>query len=211
MDGPRELPPNDFPCRHGPSCGERAHSMEERMHRTVAVLVAAALLAVPGVGRADTARCTKTLGKAVARYLKARQRAIADCENKRSSGRLAASTVCRPQCSSGADNPGAPCRNDADCPSGTCQPVDDAVTNDRIDDAIAAATVKITRDCGTLPPLGPACDGSADAAALAACITGPLQEADNDTLNADTLMRSVYGSPAPVDPSLVECQAAIGK
>src|SRR5262249_7351852 len=126
-------------------------------------------------------------------------------------GKLGPGTICRPQCSSGSDDPGAPCRTNPDCPSGTCDPVSDASTDKKLTSAKTKATTKITDGCAGLPPLRPACDDSADPAALAACVTAPIQDADNVTLNADTLMRAVYGTTAPVDPSLVKCQAAIGK
>ena len=181
------------------------------MTRAFAAVSVAVLLAVPSIARADAAGCTKTLGKAVRSYVKSRQKAIAGCENKRSKGKLDPSTICRPQCSSGADDPGAPCRNDADCPMGTCQAVTDSSTDKKLTSATTKATTKITADCGTPPPLGPACDSAVDATTLAACVTAAIQDADNNTLNADTLMRTVYGTTAPVDATLVKCQAAIGK
>ena len=181
------------------------------MLRTFVALSVAMLFAVPSVVRADTASCTKTLGKVIRTYAKSRQKAIAGCENKRSNGKLAVGTICRPQCSSGSTNPGAPCRTDPDCPSGTCDPVSDVSTNTKLTKAATKATDKITAACTGLPPLGPACDNAADVAALAACVTAPLQDADNDTLNVDTLMRTVYDTAAPVDPTLVKCQASISK
>src|SRR5262249_44032393 len=33
----------------------------------------------------------------------------------------------------------------------------------------------------------------------------------NDPLTADSLARTIYGSPAPVDPTLVKCQAGLSK
>ena len=181
------------------------------MSRTSVVLSVAMLFAVAAVARADTASCTKTLGKVIRSYAKSRQKAIAGCENKRSNGKLPVATVCRPQCSSGSTNPGAPCRTNPDCPSGTCDPVSDASTGTKLTKAATKATDKIAAACTGLPPLGPACDNAADVAALAACVTAPLQDADNDTLNVDTLMRTVYDTAAPVDPSLVKCQLTISK
>ena len=68
------------------------------MFRTF-VLSVAMLFAVPTIARADAASCTKTLGKAIRNYAKSRQKTIAGCENKRSNGKLAVGTICRPQCS----------------------------------------------------------------------------------------------------------------
>lgn len=177
---------------------------------TLLSLVTSMLLGLATAGPA-AADCPRTLGRSIAKYVKTRQKVIAACERKRSSGRLPDTAVCRPQCSSDATNPGDPCRTNADCPSGTCNPVTDARTSKRLDVATQKATAKIAADCGTLPPLGPACDGAGDAAALAACVTAPLQDDDNDTLNVDTVSRMLYGGPVPVDSSLLRCQAAISR
>ena len=69
------------------------------MFRRLPALSLAVLVAAPSLARADAASCTQTLGEAIRTYGTARQKAIAGCESKRSSGTLAASTVCRPQCS----------------------------------------------------------------------------------------------------------------
>jgi alkaline phosphatase D len=182
------------------------------MSRRLALLsLATALLVGLAPAGPAAADCSRTLGRSVAKYVKARGKAIAACERRRSSGRLPDTTVCRPQCSSAATNAGDPCLTDGDCPSGTCEAVTDATTSARLDRAVARATTQIAADCGTLPPIGPACDSAADAAALAACVTDPLQDDDNDTLNVDTLSRALYGSPVPVDPSLRTCQTTIGR
>src|ERR1043166_2934928 len=141
------------------------------MSRTSVAVSVAMLLALAPVAHADTASCTKALGKAIRSYAKSRQKAIAGCENKRSNGKLPVATVCRPQCSSGSTDPGAPCRTSSDCPSGTCDPVSDASTNTKLTKVATKATNKITAACTAPPPLGPACDSAADVAALAACVT----------------------------------------
>src|SRR2546430_37851 len=72
----------------------------------------------------------------------------------------------------------------------------------------------IARGCGGRPPpSAPACDDSAtNASTLAGCITAPLQDADVEPINLDTLARTIYDSDAPIsDSGLRKCQAAVSR
>src|SRR2546425_4912252 len=185
------------------------------MSRRFAVVALVALaVAGPRLAAAVSNPCQNGIGRAVLGYSKARIRAIASCEDKRSKGTVPSSTICRPQCSGGS-TPQAPCRTDADCPgSGTCQAVTDPGTSTRLSSVQARFTNVIVRACpGSLPPIGPACDDSAtNASTLAGCITAPLQDADVEPINIDTLSRTIYDAAAPVaDVGLRKCQAAISR
>jgi phosphodiesterase/alkaline phosphatase D-like protein len=178
-------------------------------------LLCSLLLAVPTLGRADEARCTKALGRVVRNYEKTRQKTIARCENRRANGTLGATGVCRPQCSSAATNVGAPCNSDGDCtcsgscPAGVCLAVSDASTGSRLSKAATKASRKVGNACDAVPPVGPGCNSAATPAALGTCLTAPLQDPDLEQGNSDTLMRMVYGEPAPADPTLLACQTAV--
>ncbi|TMA53195.1 MAG: hypothetical protein E6J75_15665 [Deltaproteobacteria bacterium] len=185
------------------------------MSRRFAVVALAALaLAGPRSAAAVSNPCQNRIGASVLGYSKARMKAISACEDKRSKGTLPAATICRPQCSGGS-TPQAPCRTDADCPGGgTCQPVTDPPTSARLSGIQSRFTNAIVRACpGSLPPIGPACDDSAtNASTLAGCITAPLQDADVEPINIDTLTRTIYDSDAPIaDVGLRKCQAAISR
>src|SRR5215470_2719431 len=185
-----------------------------------ALALTAVLFGIPALAHADAADCTKTLGKEVPKLIKSRGKGIAKCENSRAKGKLAPTTVCRPQCGSAADNAGEPCRADSDCAcssdpnnvcaAGTCQAVSDMKTSDKLAKASTKSSGKITSACGTLPPLGPGCDSATDAAGLADCLTAPRQDNDLEQGNADTLMRALYSATVP-DATLVKCQGAISK
>ena len=91
--------------------------------------------------------------------LRSRLKAISKCENQRSSGKLPAATICRPQCSTGSDNAGAPCFQTVDCPNGTCA-APEAATAARLDKIRSKADTKVVGACGPvspLPPIGAAC------------------------------------------------------
>ena len=184
------------------------------MYRPLVALAVAAVLAVPALVRADAASCTKTIGKETGKYLKSRLKAVSKCEDSRANGKLAPSAVCRPQCDSASTDPGAPCRSNSDCPSGTCLAVTDPTATDKLSKAVTKTVNKITDACNLmqLPPIGPACDDAVPGAAgLAACVTAPRQDDNVKLLNADTLAELLYATTAPVDPTLVKCQAAISK
>jgi phosphodiesterase/alkaline phosphatase D-like protein len=158
--------------------------------RFAAVVVALGLVAGPA--RAATlSPCTLAIGKSIEKYVKKKQKTIAKCEDKRSSGALA--------------------------PSVNCRPADGPVTDMATSDALSAAALKVqtaigSKCTGPLPPLGPACDSSFTTADLSFCITEPQQEADIDGRNVDTLIGTVYDANAPVtDVALRTCQATISK
>lgn len=181
------------------------------LRRLMVVLVAAAIVG-SGTARADQARCRKALGKAVEKYAKSRLKAVAKCEDQRSSGALAVGTTCREQCTGGT-NSGAPCVTGADCDSLVCGTVSDATASGKLATAVTKFNAAVGGKCATpLPVVGPACDGSTGSvAALEGCVTQPHQEADTEQANADSLARTIYDTAAPVDASLVKCQAAISK
>jgi phosphodiesterase/alkaline phosphatase D-like protein len=157
--------------------------------RFVAIFVSLALAV--GSAQADLSPCSIAIGKAVEKYVKKKQKAIAKCEDKRSSGALA--------------------------PTVNCRPADGAVTDTATNDALTSAGAKvepaITAKCtGPLPPLGPQCNSATTIPQLAACITAPVQDADVDNRNVDTLIGTEYDTNAPVtDVALRTCQATISK
>ncbi|HZP42179.1 MAG TPA: alkaline phosphatase D family protein [Candidatus Binatia bacterium] len=157
--------------------------------RRIVALALGALAPLPA--RAALSPCSLAIGSAVEKYVKAKAKAIGTCEDERSSGKLAPAVNCRP-----ADGP-----------------VTDAATASKLAKAAQAAAKTIGAKCtGPLPPLGPACDSAADAAALAACVTAPVQDADVEPINADTLIATIYDTTAPVtDAGLRKCQSAISK
>src|SRR6266850_714022 len=164
------------------------------MSRRLALLalIAATSAAVPPAApAAGLDRCTGAIAKAVEKYVKGKYKTIAGCEDKRSKGTLAASVNCRP-----AD--GA---------------VTDANTSTKLGILAGKVQPAIAKKCtGPLPPLGPACDSAATVPALAACITAPVQDADVEAINVDTLITTVYDANAPVsDAGLQKCQAGISK
>jgi len=182
------------------------------MSRRLAVV--ALVLAGPRLAAAITNPCQNVIARSVVGYSNSRLKVISACEDKRSKGSVPAATICRPQCSGGT-TPQAPCRTDGDCPGGgTCQAVSDPAASQGLSRAQSRYTARIVRACpGSLPPIGPACDGSAsNAATLAGCITAPLQDADVEPINIDTLARTIYDADAPVtDSGLRKCQAAISR
>src|SRR5689334_4923590 len=163
------------------------------------VLFAAGSWAAPPSARAlGLHPCTAAIAKAVEKYVKGKYKALAKCENARSSGKLDQSINCRP--------------------------ADGAVTDPKTADKLAKLAAKvepaIAKKCmpSDFPPnvlarpLGPACDSATDAATLAACITAPVQDPDVEPINVDTLIATVYDTNAPVtDAGLRACQAAISK
>jgi phosphodiesterase/alkaline phosphatase D-like protein len=158
--------------------------------RVVAVaLTLMALCAQPA--RAALSPCSIAIGKAVEKYVKKKQKTIAACEDKRASGALAPTVNCRP-----AD--GA---------------VTDPATADKLTTAAGKVQPAIDAKCtGPLPPLGPECNSATTNAQLAACITAPVQDADVDNRNVDTLIGTVYNANAPVtDLGLQACEKAISK
>jgi alkaline phosphatase D len=186
--------------------------------RLVAVAVAVmAVVLAPSLARADAAACSKTIGRETGNYLKNRFAGISRCETFRSKGKLPPTAVCRPQCDTASTNKGAPCRTNADCPSGTCLPVSDVGTSAFLARSASRAIAKIDAYCAGVSPLppiiGPACDDSATTlAGLDACITDPRQDANVELLNADTLAATVYDAAAPItDIGLQQCQIALGK
>ncbi len=155
------------------------------------VRVAAALaLAAPAV-HAALSPCTLAIGSAVEKYVGSKQKAIASCEDRRSSGALSPATNCRP----------------------AVGPVTDAKTQTALTNAASKVQKTITPKCtGPLPPIGAPCDSSTTAAQLIACITAPTQDADLDNRNVDTLIGTVYDTNAPVaDAGLRTCQSTISK
>jgi len=77
--------------------------------------------------------CTIAIGKAVEKYVKAKRKAVAKCEDKRSDGRLAPATNCRPADGAVTDQP----------------------TADKLSAAGDKVLSKISGACpGPLPPLG---------------------------------------------------------
>ena len=158
--------------------------------RFVAVVVVLAFAA--GSARAASlSPCTLAIGKAVEKYVKKKQKIIAKCEDRRSSGVF--------------------------LPSVNCRPADGAVTDPTTADALTKAADKVepalaSKCTDPLPPIGAPCDSAATVSALAACITAPVQDADVDNRNVDTLVGTVYDTNAPVtDVALRDCQAAISK
>jgi alkaline phosphatase D len=192
------------------------------MSRRAAVLSFAALLAVPTLARADGAACTKMLGKQIGALVKGRLKAISRCEGFRSSGKLPPATVCRPQCSSASTNAGTPCFQDADCPSGTCS-APESTTAASLQNLRAKVDNKVLTPnaCGgvsPLPPIGAGCENASSSNELSFCaLDDPLSRPNlltpnrNNPLTADSLARTIYGTAAPVDPTLVKCQAGIAK
>lgn len=161
-----------------------------RARSTIIVIVM--LLVGAGPARAATVSpCTLAIGKAVEKYVKKKQKAIAKCEDKRSSGALAPSVNCRP-----ADGP-----------------VTDATTDAALTTAASKVEPALAAKCtGPLPPLGPECDSATTVTQLAACITATVQDADVDNRNVDTLIGTEYDANAPVtDVALRTCQATISK
>jgi alkaline phosphatase D len=173
------------------------------MSRMLSALAAGVLLTLPALASADSAACTKAIGRETGKYLKSRLKTITKCNDRRSAGKLPANTICRPQCDAASAEPGTPCRTNADCPGGTCLAVSDTSTSTKLGKAAMKASMKITSGCAgvvPLPPVGPACDGSAGTpAALATCITDAQQDPDVQLINADTLARTVYSEAAKCD------------
>src|SRR5262245_44536041 len=158
--------------------------------RVTLVVVAALTLAPCLVHAAGPTACALAIDKASAKYLNKKYSALAACERKRSSGSLAPSVNCRP-----ADGP-----------------VTDTRTANKLSAAAAVVEPAITAACGTLPPLGPACDSATTSTDLAACITAPMQDADVEPINVDTLIATVFDANAPVtNTGLATCQATISK
>src|SRR5262249_29555613 len=156
-------------------------------HRVIGLIVLAIFVAMTQA-RADDATCRKALGKAIAKYSKARFKAIAKCEDKRSKGTLPPSTVCRPQCNGGT-NAGAPCDVSADCDSAVCSAISDATTQSKVGAAATSAGLTITSGCpGPLPEIGPACDSAANVADLVTCITSARQDEDTEPINVGSLL-----------------------
>jgi alkaline phosphatase D len=188
------------------------------MFRGLVALAVAVLVTAPSLAHADAARCTKTIGKESGKLLKSRWKAISKCEDNRTKGKLPPATVCRPQCDGTSDEPGVPCVTNAECPGGTCLAVSDASTGTKLSKAASKLASKLGSACAgvtPLPPIGPACDGSAATpGTLAACIAAPVQDADAVLLNADTLALTVYddaGTAPTSDVDLQKCQKTIGK
>ena len=156
----------------------------------------------------------------MAKFVRSRLKAISKCENQRSSGKLPPATVCRPQCSTGSDNAGAPCFQTVDCPNGTCA-APEAATAARLDKIRSKADTKVVGACGPvspLPPIGAACATTTTGNELEFCaIADPLSRRSllDPTLNqphtADTLAQTIYDAAAPVDPTLRSCQSTISK
>ena len=159
--------------------------------RHIAVLASLLALAGPPVYASGLSPCTITIGKAVEKYTKQKQKAIAKCEDGRSDGRLAPTVNCRP----------------------AAGPVTDPATATALASAAALVQPSIDPKCsGPLPSLGGPCNSATTNAQLAACITAPAQDADVDNRNVDTLIGTVYDTNAPVtDVGLRKCQATIGK
>jgi phosphodiesterase/alkaline phosphatase D-like protein len=163
--------------------------------RSVAALLGLLMLAAVPARAAGLSPCTLAIGKAVETWTKIKQKTIAKCEDRRSSGVLP--------------------------PSVSCRPTDGGVTNGITDAATATALTKaagkvlstISAKCvGPLPPLGPQCDSATTVPALADCITFPTQDPDVDNRNVDTLIGTVYDANAPVtDAGLRKCQQTISK
>ena len=159
--------------------------MPSRYVRTALVLLALAPVAARAAG---PSACSLSIDHAQAAYLNTKYRYVAACERKRSSGALPPSTNCRP----------------------ANGPVTSAGTAARLSAAAAKVAPVITAACPTLPPIGPACDSATTASQLAACMTAPMQDADVEPINVDTLIETVFNSDAPVsDPGLRLCQATI--
>jgi len=162
------------------------------MFRRVVSAALAAVVFVPSASRAaGLDPCTSAIAKAVETYVKTKQTAIAACEDKRSSNKLATSVNCRP--AAGA--------------------VTDAATQKKLSDAAVKVASTIGSKCSIpLPPIGPACDSATSLTALATCITATTQDADVEPINVDTLIDTVYGTNAPIaDTGVRACQAAISK
>ena len=157
--------------------------------RSIAALVFLAL--ATGSARADLSPCSIAIGKAVEKYVKKKQKIIAKCEDKRSSGVLAPAINCRP----------------------AVGPVTDSATQEALASAADKVEPTIAAKCSEpLPPIGAPCDSATDVSALADCITASTQDLDIDNRNVDTLVGTVYDTNAPVtDLGLRTCQAAISK
>src|SRR5262249_25437691 len=76
-----------------PTAGAKGGS--DMSKRVVAVGLTLVALCAPGA-RAALSPCSIAIGKAVEKYVKKKQKAIAACEDKRASGALAPSVNCRP-------------------------------------------------------------------------------------------------------------------
>src|SRR5262249_27112777 len=157
----------------------------------LAIVVAASVFSAPVARAAGLSPCTAAIGKAVEKFVKTKRKAIAACEDKRSSGALAPSVNCRP-----AD--GA---------------VTDAGTASKLARDAGKGQPTVDAKCtGPLPPLGPACDSATTTALLAGCITATVQDGDVENRNLDTLIGTVYNANAPVtDLALQTSQKTISK
>jgi alkaline phosphatase D len=163
------------------------------MSRTFALLALVVAATAPFGSPARAAGldpCTGAIAKAVESYAKGKYKVLASCEDKRSKGSLAASVNCRP--AAGA--------------------VTDASTADKLTALADKVAATIGKKCtGPLPPLGPACNSATTVAALSACIAAPVQDADVEPINVDTLIDTAYDTNAPVDATLRGCQAGLSK
>ncbi len=158
--------------------------------RNVLTVLTVLALAPATVRAAGPSACSLAIDRAQASYLNTKYRHIAACEHRRSTGSFAPTTNCRP----------------------ANGPVSDAKTATRLATAAAKVEPAITPACPTLPPLGPACDSATTVTQLAACITAPMQDADLEPINVDTLIETVFGANAPVtDPGLLFCQSALSR
>lgn len=184
-----------FACSVVYTCEESSAARNKKgaiMFQRVIWAASAALVLVPGIGRAaGLDPCTNAVAKAVETYVKTKQSTIAACEDKRSTGKLAASVNCRP-------NAGA---------------VTDATTQNKLVSASLKVANTIGAKCSTpLPPIGPACDSATTVTSLVACITATAQDGDVEPINVDTLIDTVYGTSAPItDAGLQACQKTISK
>jgi phosphodiesterase/alkaline phosphatase D-like protein len=161
------------------------------MSRRLTLLALAWSTIVAPAARAGLPPCTQAIAGAVEKYAVGKRKAMAKCENKRSSGKLLASVNCRP----------------------ALGPVTDLGTDKKLTALAAKVEPAISGKCtGPLPPLGPACDIATTVPDLAACITAPVQDADVEPINIDTLVATVYDTTPPItDTPLRKCQAAISK
>jgi alkaline phosphatase D len=157
--------------------------------RVLALSLVTTLVIAADVRAAGLSRCTVAIGKAVENYVLKKYQVMATCERRRSDGSIPPSTNCRP-----AD--GA---------------VTDGSTAGKLASAAAQLLGAISAKCpGPLPPLGPACNSATTAADLAACVSGPTQDADIDNRNVDQIIETVYDANAPVtDEGLFRCQQEI--
>jgi len=161
------------------------------MSRRLALLALACSTIVAPAARAGLPPCTQAIAGAVEKYAVGKRKAMAKCEDKRSSGKLAASVNCRP----------------------ALGPVTDPGTDKKLTALAAKVEPAINGKCtGPLPPLGPACDSATTVHDLALCITAPVQDPDVEAINVDTLVATVYDTTPPItDDALRKCQAAISK